>query len=201
MSKKGVFPHLIDQLMVLPSIGRKSAQRLAFFILKMPSEAAKEIGQAIIDVKDRLSFCEICNNVTEGTICSICANPNRMTQKILIIEEPSTLYAIERTGEYKGLYHVLLGAIAPLSASESMAETVNHLMERLKKGGIVEVIIATNPTIEGEATAIYLSRLIKPLGITVTRIACGIPVGIDLEYADEVTLVKSLQGRREIDVS
>ncbi len=192
---------MVDKFMALPGIGRKSAQRMAFFILKMPSEAAKEIGQAIIDVKDRLSFCEICNNVTEGTICSICANPNRVTQKVLIVEEPSTLYAIERTGEYKGLYHVLLGAIAPLSASESISETVSNLMERLKKGGIVEVIIATNPTIEGEATAIYLSRLIKPLGITVTRIACGIPVGIDLEYADEVTLVKSLQGRREMDTS
>ncbi len=199
MENKGVFSDLITQLTKLPGIGRKSAQRLAFFILKMPSEGAKEIGQAIFDVKDRLAFCEICNNVTEGTLCSICANPNRITQKVLIVEEPSTLYAMERTGAYKGLYHVLLGVLAPLSGSEVMAQTVDNLMQRLKKGGITEVIIATNPTIEGEATALYLSRLIKPLNIMVTRIATGIPVGIDLEYADEVTLAKSLQGRREID--
>lgn len=199
MDKKGVFSHLIEQLTKLPGIGRKSAQRLAFFILKMPSGAAREIGQAIIDVKEKLSFCDICNNVTEGSICSICANPNRVTQKVLVVEEPNILYAIESTGEYKGLYHVLLGALAPLSGSESMEKTVSNLMSRLKKGVVSEVIIATNPTIEGEATAIYLSRHIKPLGVKVTRIACGIPAGIDLEYADEVTLVKSLQGRREID--
>jgi len=199
MDNRGVFADLITQLMKLPGIGQKSAQRLAFFILKMPSEAAKEIGQAIVDVKNRLAFCEICNNVTEDKICSICANPNRNTQKVLIVEEPSTLYAIERTGAYKGLYHVLLGMLAPLSGSEAMSKTVTNLIERLKKGGVTEVIVATNPTIEGEATAIYLTRLIKPLGIMVTRIACGIPVGIDLEYADEVTLAKSLQGRREIE--
>ncbi|MFQ5598198.1 MAG: recombination mediator RecR [Nitrospiria bacterium] len=198
MEKKGVFSHLIAQLSALPGIGSKSAQRLAFFILKMPTDAAKEIGQAIIDVKEKLSFCRTCNNVTESEICNICANPNRLTQKVLVVEEPSTLHAIERTGEYKGLYHVLLGALAPLTGSESMANTVRNLMDRLKKGGIDEVIIATNPTIEGEAAALYLNRHIKPLGIKITRIACGIPVGIDLEYADEVTLVKSLQGRREI---
>ena len=198
MDQKGIFAHLIEQLMELPGIGRKSAQRLAFYILKMSPEEAKKIGQAIIDVKDRLSFCRICNNITEGEICSICASPNRETHKVVVVEEPSTLYAIERTGEYKGLYHVLLGALSPLSGAASPDLTIKNLIERLEKGGISEVIIATNPNIEGEATAIYLARLIKPLNIKVTRIACGIPVGVDLEYADEVTLIKSLEGRREI---
>ena len=198
MDQKGIFAHLIEQLMELPGIGRKSAQRLAFYILKMSPEEAKKIGQAIIDVKDRLSFCRICNNITEGEICAICASPSRETNKVVVVEEPSTLYAIERTGEYKGLYHVLLGALSPLSGNASPDLTIKNLIERLEKGGVSEVIIATNPNIEGEATAIYLTRLIKPLNIKVTRIATGIPVGVDLEYADEVTLVKSLEGRREL---
>lgn len=198
MDQKGIFSNLIEQLMELPGIGRKTAQRLAFYLLKMPAEEAKKIAWAIVDVKDKLSFCAICNNVTEGEICSICASPNRETQKILVVEEPSTLYAVERTGEYKGLYHVLLGALSPLSGPSSSELTIKNLIERLEKGGVSEVIIATNPTMDGEATAIYLTRLIKPLNIKVTRIAFGIPVGIDLEYADEVTLIKSLEGRREI---
>lgn len=198
MDQKGRFAYLIEQLMELPGVGRKSAQRMAFYILKMPAEAAKKIGQAIIDVKDMLSFCKICNNISEGEICTVCASPNRDSQRVVVVEEPSTLYAIERTGEYKGLYHVLLGALSPLSEANGMELTIKNLIERLEKGGISEVIIATNPNIEGEATAIYLTRLIKPLNIKVTRIACGIPVGVDLEYADEVTLAKSLEGRREI---
>ncbi|MFQ5781284.1 MAG: recombination mediator RecR, partial [Nitrospiria bacterium] len=163
MDQKGVFSYLIEQLMVLPGIGRKSAQRLAFFILKMQSEEAKKIGQAIINVKEKVTFCKICNNITESEICSICANPNRETQKVLVVEEPSTLYAIERTGEYKGLYHVLLGGLSPLQGTPSPEPPFQNLIERLEKGGISEVIIATNPTIEGEATAIYITRLIKPL--------------------------------------
>ncbi len=198
MTQTGVLPHLIKQLMALPGVGRKTAQRFAFFILKMSNEDAKKIGQAIIDVKDRLSFCKICNNVTENEICVICSSTKRETQKVLVIEEPSTLDVIERTGEYKGLYHILLGALSPLPGSESTDPAIQRLIERLKEGGITEVIIATNPTIEGEGTAIYLTRLIQPLKIKVSRIAFGIPVGIDLEYADEVSLVKSLQGRREI---
>jgi len=196
--EKGTFTYLIDQLMELPGIGRKTAQRLAFYILKMPAEEAKKIGQAIVDVKEKLSFCKICNNIAEGEICSICASPNRDTQKVLVVEEPSTLYAIEKTGEYRGIFHVLLGALSPLSGTAAADVTIKNLIERLEKGGVSEVIIATNPNIEGEATAIYLTRLIKPLEIKVTRIACGIPVGVDLEYADEVTLAKSLEGRREI---
>lgn len=198
MDQKGRFAYLIEQLMELPGVGRKSAQRMAFYILKMPTEPAKKIGQAIIDVKDLLSFCKICNNISEGEICTICSSPNRDSQKVVVVEEPSTLYAIERTGEYKGLYHVLLGALSPLSETNGTELTIKNLIERLEKGGISEVIIATNPNIEGEATAIYLTRLIKPLNIKVTRIAFGIPVGVDLEYADEVTLAKSLEGRREI---
>ncbi len=198
MDQKGRFAYLIEQLMELPGVGRKSAQRMAFYILKMPTEGAKKIGQAIIDVKDMLSFCKICNNISEGEICAICSSPNRDTQRVVVVEEPSTLYAIERTGEYKGLYHVLLGALSPLSETNGTELTIKNLIERLEKGGISEVIVATNPNIEGEATAIYLTRLIKPLNIKVTRIACGIPVGVDLEYADEVTLAKSLEGRREI---
>ena len=198
MSQQGIFNHLIEQLMALPGVGQKSAQRLAFFILKMETSAAKKMGQAIIDVKDRLTFCKRCNNITEHELCAICTNPKRETQKILVIEEPSTLHVIERTGEYKGLYHILLGALAPLPGAKTTAPSIKNLIDRLEEGGTTEVIIATNPTIEGEATAIYLTRLIQPLGVKVTRIAFGIPVGIDLEYADEVSLVKSLQGRREI---
>jgi len=199
MSQKGVFAQLVSQLMLLPGIGRKSAQRLAFFILKMPKEEAKGIGQAIIDVKDRLAFCKICNNVTEHELCEICSGSKRDPKKVLVIEEASTLYAIERTGEYKGLYHILLGALAPLSSGAQLSDPVQQLIQRLKKGGVEEVILATSPTIEGEATAIYLNRLIAPLQIRVTRIAFGIPVGLDLEYADEVSLAKSLQGRRVVE--
>lgn len=197
MDQKGTFLRLIEQLMELPGIGRKTAQRLSFFILKMSPEDAKKIGQAIFDVKDKLSFCKICNNIAEGEICFICANPNRDTRKMLIVEEPSTLYAIEKTGEYSGVYHVLLGSLSPLSGS-SPDLLIKNLLERLEKGSVAEVIVATTPNIEGEATALYLTRLIRPLQIKVTRIACGIPVGVDLEYADEVTLAKSLEGRREI---
>ena len=198
MDQKGKFAYLIEQLMELPGVGRKSAQRMAFYILKMPTEPAKKIGQAIIDVKDLLSFCKICNNISEGEICTICSSPNRDSQKVVVVEEPSTLYAIERTGEYKGLYHVLLGALSPLSETNGTELTIKNLIERLEKGGISEVIIATNPNIEGEATAIYLTRLIKPLHIKVTRIACGIPVGVDLEYADQITLGRALEGRQAV---
>jgi recombination protein RecR len=150
-------------------------------------------------VKDQVSFCRVCNNITEKEVCSICSNPKRDTQKVLVVEEPSTLYAIERTGEHKGTYHVLLGGLSPLPGKTTPEPPFQGLVDRVEKGGISEVILATNPTIEGEATAIYITRLLKPYDVTVTRIACGIPVGIDLEYVDEVTLAKSLQGRRVIE--
>jgi recombination protein RecR len=197
MNQKGIFPNLIEQLMELPGIGRKTAQRLAFYILKMSSEEAKRIAQAIVDVKERLFFCSVCNNIAEGEICGICGDPKRDTHKILVVEEPSTLFAIERMGGYKGLYHVLLGTLSPGSGMNPSDLSIKDFLGRLEQG-VEEVILATNPTIEGEATAIYLTRLIKPLGIKVSRIATGIPVGADLEYADEVTLMKSLEGRREV---
>ncbi len=193
-----VFSQLIDQLTLLPGIGKKTAQRLAFYILKMEIEAAKKIGQAIINVKDQIILCKVCNNISEGDLCSICANPGRDSQKILVVEEPSILYAIEKTGEYRGLYHVLHGTYSPGLDREMPGRTIQNLFERLKKGGVAEIIIATSPNIDGEATALYLAHLIRPLGMKITRIACGIPVGADLEYADEVTLAKSLEGRREV---
>ncbi|HET6464228.1 MAG TPA: recombination mediator RecR [Nitrospiria bacterium] len=189
---------LIDELRKLPGIGRKTAQRLAFFLLKMPAEEARGLAQAVLDVKERLRFCQWCNNISEEEVCRFCTDPMRDRTRILVVEEASTLFAIERTGEYKGLYHVLVGSLSPLDGRGPAEIKVQSLLDRLKLGETKEVIIATNPTIEGEATAIYLTRLIKPTGVRVTRIAYGIPVGIDLEYADEVTLIKSLEGRRDI---
>ncbi len=201
MAQADTLNHLVTQLMRLPGVGRKTAQRLAFFILKMDAAEAGKIARAITDAKERLAFCRVCNNITDMEICAICANPSRDTQKVLVIEEPSTLHALERTGEYKGLYHVLLGMIAPLSAAhvETTAQATEKLIGRLRKEGITEVILATSPNMDGEAVALYLTREIKPLGIRVTRIACGVPVGADLEYADEVTLARSLHGRHDMD--
>jgi recombination protein RecR len=209
MISNGVFTGLIEELKKLPGVGQKTAQRLAFFILKMPDQEAKAVAQAILDVKDRLRLCSLCQNISEAEVCEICRNPKRDQTKVLVIKEPSTLYAIERTGEYKGLYHVLLGTLSPLdglpAGSTGFVPTdikTKDLLDRLQaeKEGvkIQEVILATDPTMEGEATALYLTKLISPLGIKVTRIAYGIPVGVDLEYADEVTLIKSLEGRREV---
>ncbi|MBI1824142.1 MAG: recombination protein RecR [Nitrospirae bacterium] len=209
MEKKGVFNTLIEQLMALPGVGKKTAERYAFFILKMPEEQARTIATAITDAKDKLRHCKICNNMTEaevGTptaVCKICANGARDPQKILVVEEANTLYAIEKSGEYKGLYHVLHGTYSPLSDNghEGTSASINGLMERIKQGmsfGISEVILAVSPNIDGEATALYLTRMIKPFGVKVTRIACGIPAGSDIEYADEVTLIKSLEGRRDV---
>ena len=189
---------LVDRLKNLPGIGQKTAQRLAFFILKTNKEEAKGLAQAILDVKDRLRFCSVCSNVTEKEICNFCADPKRDRTVIVVVEEPSTLFAFERTGEYRGLYHVLVGTLAPLEGRGPSEINAESLISRLKSGEVKEVIIATNPTVDGEATAIYLARLIKPTGVKVSRIAYGIPVGADLEYADEVTLIKSLEGRRDI---
>jgi recombination protein RecR len=153
---------------------------------------------AIRDVKERLAFCTECRNVAEGELCEFCLDPTRDRTRILVVEEPSTLYAIERAGGYHGLYHVLLGALSPLDGVGPADIRAQDLVERVKKGGVQEVIVATNPTIEGEATAIYLTKLIKPHGVKVARIAYGIPVGTDIEYADEVTLIKAIEGRREL---
>ena len=206
MSNK-VFDRLIEELKKLPGIGQKTAQRLAFFLLKMSVQEAKDIAQAILDVKDRLRLCNLCQNVSEEDVCAICRDPKRDQTRVLVVKEPSTLYAIDRTGEYRGLYHVLVGTLLPLNGpSPGQMGMIpadiktKELLDRLQGEGtskVQEVILATDPTMEGEATALYLAKLIKPLGIKVTRIACGVPAGADLEYADEVTLIKSLEGRRE----
>lgn len=189
---------MVRELVRLPGIGQKSAQRLAFHLLKAEREDAMRLAEAIQAVKDGLSFCRQCRNIAEGELCEFCRDPKRDRSKILVVEEPSTLYAVERAGGYRGLYHVLLGVLSPLDGVGPADIRAEELLERVKAGGVEEVIVATNLTIEGEATAIYLTRLLKPHHIRVTRIAYGIPVGMDIEYADEVTLVKSIEGRRNL---
>lgn len=198
MDQQGLLARLIKELVRLPGIGQKTAQRLAFHILKTEPEEALRLAEAIRAVKEGLAFCRQCRNIAEGELCEFCVDPKRDHTKILVVEEPSTLYAIERSGGYRGLYHVLLGALSPLDGIGPSDIKAQELADRLKGGGVQEVILATNPTIEGEATAIYLTRLIKPFGLRVSRIAYGIPVGMDIEYADEVTLIKSLEGRRDL---
>ncbi|HSE59492.1 MAG TPA: recombination mediator RecR [Nitrospiraceae bacterium] len=196
--RRGLLGGLIQELVRLPGIGQKTAQRLAFHLLKAERDDALRLADAIKAVKDGLSFCNDCRNIAEGDLCDLCVDPKRDRTRIVVVEEPSTLYAIERTRSYHGLYHVLLGALSPLDGVGPSDIKAQELMDRLQRGGVQEVIIATNPTIEGEATALYLTKLIKPLGIRTSRIAYGIPVGMDIEYADEVTLIKSLEGRRDL---
>ena len=198
MDRNGILEELVRELAGLPGIGRKTAQRLAFHILKQPREEADRLAQTIRAVKERLGLCRQCRNIAEGELCEICRDPSRDATKVVVVEDVTTLHAIERTGGYKGLYHVLAGALSPLDGVGPADIKAPDLVDRLARSKVEEVIVATSPTIEGEATAIYLSRLIKPLGIRISRIACGVPVGMDLEYADEVTLMKSLDGRREI---
>lgn len=189
---------LIDELKRLPGIGQKSAQRIAFHIERVEREQAEHLSQAILDVKDKIRLCGVCNNLTEQQPCDICSDPRRDRSVICAVETPYNVAAIERMREFHGLYHVLHGALSPLQGIGPDQLKLKSLMERLKDGQVKEIIVATNPNVEGEATAIYLSRLIKPLGIKVTRIAMGIPVGSELEFADEVTMLKAMEGRREI---
>ncbi|MFQ5991771.1 MAG: recombination mediator RecR [Nitrospiraceae bacterium] len=198
IDQQGLLAQLIRELVRLPGIGQKTAQRLAFHILKTDSAEALRLAEAIQAVKQGLTFCQQCRNIAEGELCEFCVDPKRDHTKVLVVEEPSTLYAIERTAGYRGLYHVLLGALSPLDGVGPSDIRAQDLLNRLKAGGIQEVILATNPTIEGEATAIYLTKLIKPYGVRASRIAYGIPVGMDIEYADEVTLIKSIEGRRDL---
>jgi recombination protein RecR len=198
IDNQGLLAQLIRELVRLPGIGHKTAQRLAFHILKTDKDDSMRLADAIRAVKDGLTFCRQCHNIAEGELCEFCRDPKRDRTKILVVEEPSTLYAVERTGGYRGLYHVLLGALSPLDGVGPADIRAQDLADRLKDSGVEEVILATNPTIEGEATAIYLTRLLKPHGVRVSRIAYGIPVGVDIEYADEVTLIKSLEGRRDL---
>jgi recombination protein RecR len=198
IDNQGLLTRLIRELVRLPGIGQKTAQRLAFHILKTEKESALRLADAIRAVKDGLTFCRQCRNIAEGELCEFCLDPKRDQTKILVVEEPSTLYAIERAGAFRGLYHVLLGSLSPLDGVGPSDIRAQELADRLKEGGIQEVILATNPTIEGEATAIYLTKLLKPFGVQISRIAYGIPVGMDIEYADEVTLLKSIEGRRDL---
>ncbi len=189
---------LIDALQRLPGIGPKTAQRLTFFLLKRPTDEVRELSEALLAVKERIVYCRVCFNVTDQDPCRICADPARDSGLLCIIEEPNDLLAMERTGEYRGRYHVLLGALSPLDGIGPEDLKIRELLARLDAGGTTEVILATNPNVEGEATALYLAKLLRPLGMRVTRIARGLPVGGDLEYADQVTLSKALEGRREI---
>jgi len=189
---------LIEQLQRLPGVGKKSAQRLAFHILRNPREDAERLCGAVRDVKDRVTYCSACNNITEVDPCEICTGEERDRRLICVVEEPQNVMAVEKTRDFKGLYHVLMGAISPLQGIGPDDLRIKGLLERVGHGGIDEVILATNPNVEGEATAIYLARLLKPLGVRVTRIAMGVPVGSDLEYTDEVTMHKAMEGRREV---
>ena len=189
---------LINEFEKLPGIGHKSAVRLAFYILESPIDVAKNMADTLIEAKDKVKFCSICYNITESDPCEICSNKKRDESIICVVENVKDVVAMEKTHEYKSLYHVLHGSISPMNNITAGDIKIKELLERLKDDTIKEVILATNPTIEGEATAMYISRLIKPLGISVTRIAHGIPVGGDLEYTDEITLIKALEGRREM---
>ncbi len=184
--------------MRLPGIGRKSAERLSFAVLAMPREEAAGIAQAILDLKNNSRYCSICNNITEDEVCGICRDVTRETTRICVVEEPSNILILEKTGIYRGRYHALLGAISPLDGIGPEDLKIDGLLQRIKDGNVKEVIIATNPTVKGETTALFLSKLIKPLGIGVSRIAYGLPVGGDLEYADENTVQRALEGRREM---
>jgi recombination protein RecR len=195
----GPVQDLIDELGRLPGVGPKSAQRIAFHLLKLPREDALRLSRSIVEVKDKVSFCSQCFNIAEGELCGICADPRRDTTVLCVVEEPRDIVSVERTGEYKGRYHVLQGAISPIEGVGPDQLRVKELLGRLGDGEITEVILCTNPNLEGEATAMYLGRLLNPLGLNVTRIASGLPVGGDLEYADELTLGRALEGRRTVD--
>jgi recombination protein RecR len=189
---------LIDHLKHLPGIGPKTAQRLSFFILRSDQETELALADDIIDAKLTMRLCSVCNNVTDKDPCLYCTGPTRNRKTICVVEEAHNILAIEKTRQYSGLYHVLGGALAPLRGIGPDQLHLKSLIERLKDGSVEEIIIATNPTAEGEATAMYLSKLIKPLGPRVTRIGVGIPVGSDLEYADEITMMKAMEGRRDL---
>jgi len=189
---------LIEELSKLPGVGRKTATRFAFHLLRLPQEEARSLAKAIIDLREKISLCPICFNIAEGGRCPICTDPQRDHSIICVVEEPHDLLAIEGAGFYEGVYHVLHGTISPLEGRGPKDLRIDELLERVKGEGIREVIIATNPTVEGEATALYLQRLLKPLGVKLSRIAQGIPAGGDIEYADGKTLQRSLEGRREI---
>lgn len=198
MSLPASLQNLIDQFKRLPGIGAKSAQRLAFHVLRTPREDAERLCDAIREVKDRVTYCSTCNNITDVDPCEYCTDTARDHRVICVVEEPQNVNVIEKTGGFRGVYHVLLGALSPLQGVGPDDLKIKGLLSRVGGDTIEEIILATNPTVEGEATAIYLARLFKPLGVRMTRIATGIPVGSDLEYADELTMGKAMEGRREV---
>ena len=189
---------LIEEFSKLPGVGPKSAQRLTYYLLRASSEDAQALAQAILEVKEKIILCSLCQNITDADPCAICRNDQRDQDSICVVEEPLDILALERTGSYKGLYHVLHGVISPMDGIGPDDLKVRELLARLKTGQVQEVIMATNPNLEGEATAMYLTRLIAPLGLKVTRLARGLPMGADLEYADNVTLARALEGRQEV---
>jgi len=198
MSLPASLQELVDQFKRLPGVGAKSAQRLAFHVLRTPREDAERLCQAIRDVKDRVTYCTTCNNITDTDPCLMCGDESRDHRVICVVEEPQNVNVVDRTGGFKGVFHVLMGAISPLQGIGPDDLKIKGLLARIGVDGVDEVILATNPTVEGEATAIYLARLLKPLGIRVTRIATGIPVGSDIDYADDLTVGKAMDGRREV---
>jgi recombination protein RecR len=189
---------LIAEFKRLPGVGQKSAQRIAFHIMRAGRGEAAQLAEAILDVKDKLTMCAMCNNIADSELCQYCRDPQRDQTVVAVVEDPNNIVGIEVTRQFNGLYHVLGGALSPLRGIGPEQLHLKKLIERISKGGIQEIIVATNPTAEGEATAVYLAKLLKPLGVRVTRIAMGVPVGSDLEFADEVTIWKALEGRREI---
>ena len=197
MSLPDPLVRLIEELQRLPGIGPKGAQRLAFHLLRTPRELTDRLVDAVRDVKERVTYCSICNNITDADPCVFCSNGARDPHIICVVEEPQNITAIEKTREFKGVYHVLMGALSPLSGIGPDDLKIKGLLSRLTNG-VSEVILATNPNVDGEYTAVYLARLLKPLGVKVTRIAMGLPVGSDLDYADEITMHRALEGRREI---
>ena len=197
---EGPIQDLVDELNRLPGIGPKSAQRLAFHIVKSAAQDANRLADAIVQAKERVRFCRECFGVSEGELCKLCADPSRDAETICVVEEPKDVSVLERSGAIKGRYHVLGGAISPMQGIGPEDLRVNELLERAGRNGVTEIILATNPNLEGNATAMYVAGLLKPLGLKVTRLASGLPVGGDLEYADEVTLGRAFEGRRQVDV-
>jgi recombination protein RecR len=198
MSRTDPLAKLIEQLQRLPGIGAKSAQRLAYHILKTPREEVDRLAEAMREVKERVTYCSTCGNITDVDPCFFCTSPSRDHRLICVVEEPENVNGVEKTRQFSGLYHVLMGALSPLHGVGPDDLRIKDLLSRVAAGGVEEVILATNPNVEGEATAIYLAKLLKPLGVKVTRIAMGVPVGSDLEYADDVTMQRAMEGRREL---
>lgn len=198
MTEIGALARLIEELRQLPGIGAKSAQRLAFYLLRQPREDVDRLIDAVRDVKEQITYCSICSNITDADPCHYCTHPGRDQAVICVVEDPHNVTVIEKTGQFGGVYHVLMGALSPLQGIGPDDLRIKSLLGRIRNAPVREVILATNPNVEGEATAIYLAKLLKPLGVSVTRIAMGLPVGSDLDYADDVTMHKALEGRREL---